>query len=784
MTIQPVSPDDIETFTIVTNPARSFASSSSGLTGSIFVFARRSPIEKETRPSPAFADSTRSDSNLDSMLFDLTTKARSSGNILAGVQSYLSGVDAQSQSSRKLKTLEILRIVPPVDFDADTVRKLLIKDTLMPYFRTTRPSYSYAYTNYHSLNFFTASSVNSDSVVLFPGFTGNKSTQYSSGTYMTTGALSFDFYINPKYTTDNPGGNFQAGTLFHLSSTYVVSLITGSSKDLNGFSNGFRMMLQLSHSADITPMSAMPGVYPQNLVFLSDDNALMRNNWHHVVIRWGTNLINDGTGSFVVDGIQRGTFCVPSSTISPAPFVNASNPDVLCVGNYFEGNNAGTGSMACWFSLDPATRDGLPVGFAGSGIDGPSGYQLRHPLNAEVHDLLIRNSYLSNDDIVSGSGTGPSDLSDALFYWPPFFTKESPTRQFVGTFGGVLQTPFFSADGATVDPFNIALSFGVDGHYMNLENFGLDFAGNQFPRWLFLTASEITNDQSLKTATEFLYATSSVRKRNVTILPCDDGNFFPNFDLIPEYDFLTSKYKDGIGAPDKSLINLDFLVPSSSLLQMVANSSGSLFDATAGASPESVGLAPGEVLTIYQRTQDPSSNEVVIFDISNLFYGNRILPGSLVITDNDISGSDGKISITLCDDGSGNIFRADCLTPQATWNSIGNVFYDEGLVLLKTPEIPYFGQDQFSISFKGEQNIHTMRLNILAQSNVFNSSSNPSYQLVSASLSTNLEDQSFVYITGLTFHDENLNVVMKTQLAQPLVKRHGERYLFKIKHDF
>ena len=42
----------------------------------------------------------------------------------------------------------------------------------------------------------------------------------------------------------------------------------------------------------------------------------------------------------------------------------------------------------------------------------------------------------------------------------------------------------------------------------------------------------------------------------------------------------------------------------------------------------------------------------------------------------------------------------------------------------------------------------------------------------------------FVYITGINFHDDNLNIIAKTTFAQPVVKREDDEYLFKSKIDF
>src|SRR5690606_7312864 len=141
------------------------------------------------------------------------------------------------------------------------------------------------------------------------------------------------------------------------------------------------------------------------------------------------------------------------------------------------------------FATTPSTRDGLlnlndhPTNEEPNytpGVDAISSHHFRHPLNAEVHDLAIKRYYMSDVDIVASSSAGPKNIDSKYisFYLPPFFIEESPFRSFAGNIGGIPQTPFFEVDGTTDDPFNVAMSFGVDGHYVNLENFVRDFAGN------------------------------------------------------------------------------------------------------------------------------------------------------------------------------------------------------------------------------------------------------------------------------------------------------------------
>jgi hypothetical protein len=838
MSIIKVNPADIETFSVITNPTRTYSSSSlEGANGSVYVFARRSQKEKEMAPLPAFIDSTYSDEDLNSFLSQVKSQADANRAISSSdpssaeiynqkfhslLEQYLDKVNKQGVSARKFKALDIIRFTPTSNFTSNTLRKLVVKDILNKYYRVSYPTAHWGFTNYNTLNFFTSPSVPESSALIFPNIENNEIPHegYVNGVYNLSGAFSFDFYINPRYQQQVNDSEFKAGTIFHLSSSYAVSLITGSAKDENGKSTAFRLQLQLSHSADISPSAVVPGNFPSDLVFRSDDNSLSWNKWHHVVIRWGTNLINDGTGSFNIDGIDRGLFSIPSGTISPLTFnsLTQENPSTLIIGNYWEGTNKLNSAQSIFFSEEPSEREGLVKMNDLPGVVEPEIYSFNHPLNAELHDLCIKRYYMANQDIFGSASKGLEYLDNKIaLYVPPFFVEESPFRKSVNGSGGILQTPFFEIDGTTNDPFNVAMSFGVNGHLINLENYVRDFANDTYPRLHHLSGTVITESTLAKSANEFLYDDPFIKKRNLTILPCDDGNFIPNYSLIAN-ESKKSKFVGDDNVEDLSLINLDNLLSTTSLIfgtsfedvEGLSLVQGQDFnDELIGFSPENVVGQPGSSfmsyknktdksinndvydpgiqadapLAIYQRTKDPSSNQVTFFDISNLYYGKQIKPGSFMITDMNMTGSGGRFGITLKDDGRGNLYRADSLTPHSTWNSCGNIFYNEGIVVIKNPHLYFYGKESFYLSFKGEQNIHTLKIEVVAPQNMLNSSSNPSFKQVPASGMVTDNDPNFVYITGLNFHDENLNVVAKTQLAQPILKRHGDRIMFKVTFD-
>jgi len=211
---------------------------------------------------------------------------------------------------------------------------------------------------------------------------------------------------------------------------------------------------------------------------------------------------------------------------------------------------------------------------------------------------------------------------------------------------------------------------------------------------------------------------------------------------------------------------------------------GSILAPVIGPTPEDLGVSPGNILTILQRTKDPSSNEVVFFDVSNMFYGDMIKPKSVVLKDLAVTGTNGRVQITLRDDGYGNLYRADSSPPHATWASVGNVIYEEGIIVVKSPNLPLFGADAWELTFEGHRNIHVMEVNVPVNKGFVNSSSNTSYKDLIPSDYPSETAGSFVYLTGLQLHDENMNVVARANLAQPVVKRDGDRYVIRLRLDF
>jgi len=800
VSILQLSSDNFQTLELVANPTKTFVSSSSGLTGAISLFADASPAIKEI--DGTYLEGTASFGSAQGTTLELYRQSlltsQSQTNIYNSTLTYMDHyVHSQSASVPMSKKQEVIRFVPGVKFDKNFMRKKAVQQSLFPYYRSQFKTAQWNYTNYHCLNFITGSGLPTSAVMIYPAGTGTLAGE-DKNPIGPKNKFTFDFWIKPR-TTVNRKNPYTPGTILHMSSCYAVSLVTGSSVGLDGRPDGFRILLQLSGSADIPPKNctvAKKKVTKANstadggFLFASSDNSLKRDTWHHVSIRWGK-TVNNGTGSFFVDGNMSSEFVIASSSVmqttQSTPAI--SDPDALFVGNYYEGKNTGTSTIAKFFN-PKAHRDEGVIEFSSLLSDtDPTGDRFIHPLNAEIHDIKIYNSYRTDSQVHSGAISGSNLTSDLLFYLPPFFIKESRNRK-------ILQTPFFAKTGSTDDPFNVPLSFGVGGLSINLENFTRDFVTKQYPRLLNLTASAIETQTKPLTTNELLYASGSSVKRNLTILPCDNGKFYPNFELLDSGTFSTNplkqspqaKFIDAYGNKNLTLINLKNMLTSSNVVSSLPDSIpgkyGGMVVKLEGPTPEDPSLPEGSILTVLQRQRDTSSNEVVFFDISNIFYGDRINPGTFILEDMNVTGTFGRMTFKVKDDGDGNLYRADCPPPHAKWASVGNILYDEGIAVIKTPNLPLFGRDHFKVQFEGEKKIYTLEILIPTAKGLYNSSSNPTYKALTPSNYISETSKKFTYLTSINLHDENLNVIARANLAQPIVKRASDKIVFKLRLDF
>lgn len=175
---------------------------------------------------------------------------------------------------------------------------------------------------------------------------------------------------------------------------------------------------------------------------------------------------------------------------------------------------------------------------------------------------------------------------------------------------------------------------------------------------------------------------------------------------------------------------------------------------------------------------------ITIFNISNKLFNKKIKKNTFKLSDNNFVTSNNKVSINLKDN-NGILYRSDCLTKVADWNYVGHIFYSEGVVQINNPISVYFGFNDFESEFLYETSLYVNQIDIPVDRNLFNKSSNKSYdETLRHDASMLNSDESFVYITDIHLHDENYNIIAKAKAARPIPKKQSDRFLIKLKMDY
>jgi len=709
---------------------------------------------------------------------------------------------------RNAYQLAISRSLPGTDFAGKEFRKKeIIRNVLDSAYEIGRPGFKWGYGNFNCLNFFKTDTSDVPAVV-YPS---------TSNLYLPTSSLQIDFRLKVnRYPTDS-------GTIMHLPGAFAVSVITGSTVDPLNRPDSYKLLLQLGTDAtgsiapstvDVSVSNADRG----NTQIYQSVPMITSSFWHDCSIRF-SNTENNATGSFVIDGRLAGTF-EPTGSFTVANGLSQAR-DLLVLGSFFTGSANNAAQLVS------------------------NRYGFVSPLDAELHEVKISNNYRSLKEIKANLGTAVTSSSDLLFHLPVLYSSDSPAMQYYAFSGDVglngqndtntestSLSEFFETTPAFINnvkfdsPFNTNHSNIGGICTMNSKAFLRDFAKGTYP--ILHAMMDNTNGAPFDVAgfssqhilSQSLSLFDEQQRANLLVLPCDDGDFKRTYDVYPDSQ-LTGSVVD---ATRPEIIRLTDLGNFRNVFdsQLIFVDEGWTYSESEAIEPpslfptlqemstpvQSLPKAKDNPVTIpSQRFFDPedygligaserSSNMVVMFSIPTLFYGNRLRPGTIKLTSDMyqgggstvgsrfVKGNDYRMRTTLCDDGYGNIIRCDTSGSLATSNFAGSVYYEDGIIALKSPHLFNFGAHNFELEFQGVQNTHILELLVPVPRSVFNSSSNPNYNTFKPFADVNEEAKSFMYLSTLNFHDSNLNVVAKARMAQPVIKRINDKYLFRVKFDF
>jgi hypothetical protein len=180
-----------------------------------------------------------------------------------------------------------------------------------------------------------------------------------------------------------------------------------------------------------------------------------------------------------------------------------------------------------------------------------------------------------------------------------------------------------------------------------------------------------------------------------------------------------------------------------------------------------------------------------VITIPEIFYDREVLTGSLTASDEDSTGA----SRVLYDNGRGGIYSGSL-----TGTLLGNVFYSEGLVVLKGASVAStdepFGNASVSnfkwkTSFKGTHKIPVKIFRCRAPAGELNASTNSTYyHILTGSGARHKNEKEIVmnpqatYITAIGLYNEDYELVGLAKLAQPIKKTFDKDIMFRIRLDY
>ena len=140
------------------------------------------------------------------------------------------------------------------------------------------------------------------------------------------------------------------------------------------------------------------------------------------------------------------------------------------------------------------------------------------------------------------------------------------------------------------------------------------------------------------------------------------------------------------------------------------------------------------------------------------------------------------LTYNIKDNGLGALYRNDSAASDLH-NKCGVILYEQGIAILTHPSLCMIGKNNFTVKFRGEKDLNVLNLNAHVEKYEFNESVNSSYNSI-GKIGSDSNDNEIVMITGVEFLDENLNVVMRSNLSQPVSKREFDEILFRSRIDF
>jgi len=651
----------------------------------------------------------------------------------------------------------------------------------------------------------------------------NENDQYKIDYNSSDVSFHIEFWIKPNALQTD------IGCVCQLHNNYAVMLIPDSDSVINDVPQKFSISLRTNEAADdgqtITGDIDHRDSSGTDHVYISS-SLLNVEEWHHVSIRWGRNF-NNGMLTVYLNNVVIDEFDGINSAshggISRSGLIDIDSSCITVSKALFIGGYPNTASQQEIWQEFSGAQSGIEWSSAGSGtntVNADTGhlnnFNVKFTLLSEMTDLRCFD-FPRQEEIVTAEWTKRVfDVDKLLFYIPFYFdpSHENYTkRPYLFPSGGAL--PEELPEGVSANEYlsniyysgqntTIENTFDNDdvqkiqycqnwGHvagapFVHVQSHFKEYVNKEIPVVLAMPNMAKLEPDVYPNYTGTTFADVKILKiryfvdnwKNIPWLQCWNSLVKPctlnlgtsPSEIIEESELSFGKSKTII--PLDMVSNFDFDDDKFSAKMLDHDFNLALYEHSPVGEPPIDYPTTNNSNILQQDVLPPFS---LVISIPTLYYANRIEHESFIIT-TKLHGKDIVIV-----DFNGSLYIAD-KDNEPTGARIGHISYGFGYLCLFSPLVSGLGLEEMKIEFRGEKSMHVLQFDVRCPPGLGNESKNVNYKKLKATNNSNESDSIVTYISTIYLHDENLNIIGKVKLAQPIQKREEDSFLFRIKMDF
>ena len=646
----------------------------------------------------------------------------------------------------------------------------------------------------------------------------------------TSVSLTMECWIKPdRLQTD-------CGTICQLHGNYALVLIPDTTTVVDGVAQNFKISLRVGSAAnDGVTLSTSQAMDLANEIYVSN-SFLTVDTWHHICFRWGRNF-NNGQLVLYVDGVKRDSqegmeTGTRQGLIEASSTINTTNSS-LFVGGWPE--QASPTQRQVWEAYSGAQSSTVgPASSVGSTVSATTGllnnFSVRYQLKSELTELRCWDYPRTEKELLKSINSRADTTTNMRFYIP-FYFEPSKTVE-IGVVKRPKLIPWHTLNEAGVTEDEDAIvkyysggtdtsPYGENGASVSQVNQPVNLTP-YCSNWGHIAGVPFINvPQHAKeykaSRTPVVVGMPDMMKLNQAVYP--NGNN-ESYDAIAE-DRILYLIKHWTKIPWLRCWN-SLMMPCTKDLGMVITPLIAVGTSKTGYfdwDPRRINCAttgslewndPGQVkymfddeawnvnegLPIHKQVDRLDYTTSRLFDDGDIFdqdvitpfspvvsipiiyYGQSLLKENFSLKTTLPSGKDIEIV-----DLNNQLWIAD-KNGDPTVAKVGHISYQNGYMSIFSPLLSDITLEETTIEFRGSKDMHVLQFDVRCPPGVSNESNNVNFKSLKASGNANETDSTVTYISTVYLHDENLNVIGKVKLAQPIQKREEDSFLFRIKMDF